>query len=129
MESGRRHCPFWLKEQARDDLARLDGYISDWLDSEDDGDEDAPLPEWDPLDPDNILISADRSWAEYALCSALNWRHLPEAGGLGDQSDRFLHDMNVISRRMSIMRKARKINESRRKDARKRLGIFGRSRR
>lgn len=118
-------CPWWwpgpfrLKARAHDDLARLDKFIGHWL-----ADEDGDSGEWDPLDPGNVLIDIDSSLAQWTLCQAFQWRHLPKPGGILAQDDVFLHDAAIISRRLGLLRAAKERNKKRREEAEKRLGIL-----
>ena len=80
---------------------------------------------WDPEDPDNVLVDVDGSLAQWTLCQAFQWRHLPRPGGLLDQDDAFLHDVGIIARRLEILRKAHETNKARREEAKKRVGLLG----
>lgn len=124
MGVGRRPYPFRLKAKARETGEWLDKVLADWLDARDsDSEEDL---EWDPEDPANILVRPERSWLQYSLCAAFEWRHLPREGGLDDQEEIFLHDAGIIARRLSQLRTVRKINKERREEAERRLGRSGR---
>lgn len=57
----------------------------------------------------------------YMLCHATEWAHLPEPGGWNDQSEVFLHDAGIYSRRIAYLRAIKKTNEDRRKEAEKQL--------
>ena len=57
------------------------------------------------------------------LCAGADWNQLPRAGGWEDQDDAFLHDVSVISRRLAVLRAAKKEKAAVQKTLRERLGI------
>jgi hypothetical protein len=111
--------PFRLASKAQDTANWLDHVLGEWLDARDEDDE-SDL-EWDPTDPDNMLVHPEQSWRRFVLCAAFDWQHLPEDGGIDDQDDAFLHDAAIIAKRMSQLRTAKKKNKERRKEAERRL--------
>lgn len=83
---------------------------------------DDEVPEWVDRVTD-LLVDPEQNWDLFTLSSAAQWASLPEAGGWLDQSDSFLHDIGVFSRRITYLKRIRKRNALRREDAERRLGI------
>lgn len=91
--------------------------MSSWAD---DSDRD---PEWELDSPANVLADKERSFALWQLCHASDWKVLPKAGGWEDQSDVFLRDALIITRRLGQLKTIkRRDKESQKKAERKLLG-------
>lgn len=91
-----------------------------WLD-----DDDKEIPAWDLEDPNNQLLDPDWSYAMWGLCQSTEWAHLPRPGGWEDQSDVFLHDATVISRRLAILKKRQRADKKAHEEGAKRMGLKG----
>lgn len=98
----------------------MDDHLQTWLD-----DDSKEVPAWDVEDPANLLLEPDESLMMWQLCHSVEWAHLPREGGWEEQSDVFLHDMMVISRRLSILRKRKKVDRDAHEKAAKKMGIKG----
>lgn len=96
----------------------MDDHLSGWLD-----DDEREIPQWDLEDPRNLLLEPDKSMSLWGMCQSVEWAHLPREGGWEDQEEIFLHDMMVIGRRLSILRKRKRSDKQAHEDAAKRMGI------
>lgn len=70
-------------------------------------------------DEEDVGLSREESFRIWALCEALEWKHLPFPGCLLEQPDWFIEDVLTISRRKKLLDDAPNVNET--EDAR-RLG-------
>lgn len=96
----------------------MDNHLTGWLD-----DDDKEIPPWDLEDPNNLLLEPEQSLIMWQLCQSVEWAHLPKEGGWLDQDDVFLHDMMVIARRLSYLRKRKKRDRDAHEEAAKRMGL------
>lgn len=51
---------------------------------------------WDVLDP-------QRAWSMWTLLESVEWKHLPDAGGLLDQSEALLLDLSTITYQSTVI--------------------------
>jgi hypothetical protein len=96
----------------------LDDHLTGWLD-----DDDKSVPPWDLEDPQNLLLEQEKSLGLWQLCQSVEWAHLPREGGWEEQDETFLHDMMVISRRLSYLRKSKRADKDAHEKAAKKMGI------
>lgn len=47
----------------------------------------------------------EEAWRMYTMLEALDWRHLPAAGGLGDQDEVLMNNIFAISHEVNRLRK------------------------
>jgi hypothetical protein len=77
----------------------LDSVLIDWIDKNN----TEPI-EWDG--EGSKLVRPVESLKLFFLCDSGGWNSLANAGGWLDQPDWFIHDVSILNRRLSYLRKS-----------------------